>query len=455
MAISSINPVNGNLIKTYHQHSLETVDEKIKQTHAAWLKWKDTSLEERAQHLLSAAKVLRNRKQELAKLMAAEMGKPLKDGEGEIEKCAVCCEYYAKNGAGFLSPEFIGTEASKSYVTFIPLGVILAVMPWNFPFWQAFRFIIPGLLAGNCGVLKHSSNVGGCALAIEEIIRDAGFPEHVFQTLMIDSKTVDKVIENTLIKAVTLTGSTKAGMHVAQKAASLVKKAVLELGGSDPYIILADADLALAAKTCAASRLINAGQSCIAAKRFIVVSEVEEEFVNLFKKEMQAAVMGDPLDAKSTIGPQARADLRDELHAQVLDSVKMGARCILGGEVPEGNNAFYPPTILTNVKKGMPAYDDELFGPVASVITAADENEAIEIANDTIYGLGACVFSNDISKAEDIAANRLNAGNCFVNELVKSDPRLPFGGVNQSGFGRELGSFGIREFVNIKTVYIK
>lgn len=455
MAISSINPVNGNLIKTYDQHSLETVDEKIKQTHAAWLKWKDTSLEERAQHLLSAAKALRNRKPELAKLMATEMGKPLKDGEGEIEKCAVCCEYYAKNGAGFLSPEFIETEASKSYVTFNPLGVILAVMPWNFPFWQAFRFIIPGLLAGNCGVLKHSSNVGGCALAIEEIIRDAGFPEHVFQTLMIDSKTVDKVIENPLIKAVTLTGSTKAGMHVAQKAASLVKKAVLELGGSDPYIILADADLALAAKTCAASRLINAGQSCIAAKRFIVVREVEEEFVNLFKKQMQAAVMGDPLDAKSTIGPQARADLRDELHAQVLDSVKMGASCILGGEVPEGNNAFYPPTILTNVKKGMPAYDDELFGPVASVITAADENEAIEIANDTIYGLGACVFSNDISKAEDIAANRLNAGNCFVNELVKSDPRLPFGGVNQSGFGRELGSFGIREFVNIKTVYIK
>jgi succinate-semialdehyde dehydrogenase/glutarate-semialdehyde dehydrogenase len=310
-------------------------------------------------------------------------------------------------------------------------------------------------MAGNCGVLKHASNVPGCALAIEDIIVEAGFPEHVFQTLLIESKAVNAVIENPLISAVTLTGSVEAGKKVAEKAGSLIKKTVLELGGSDAYLVLEDADLELAAETCVNSRLINSGQSCIAAKRFIVIRAVEEKFLRLFKDKMAAKIMGDPLDEKTDIGPQARLELRDGLHQQVLDSISMGAQCILGGQVPHGNNAFYPPTILTGVKKGMPAYDEELFGPVASVIVAENEEEAIGFANDSIFGLGAAVFSADIARAEGIAANKLQAGSCFVNSLVKSDPRLPFGGIKQSGYGRELSYYGIKEFVNIKTVYIK
>jgi len=455
MAIESINPATGKLIKSYQALSQQEVEQRISETHNSWLIWKTISFQERARYIKNTAEVLRKRKAELAHLMALEMGKPLKAGEAEIEKCAVCCEYYAENGAKFLAPELIETDADKSYVVFQPLGVVLAIMPWNFPFWQAFRFIAPALMAGNCGVLKHSSNVAGCAIAIEEIIREAGFPGNVFQTLLIGSDAVDKVIENTFIKAVTLTGSTSAGKKVAQKAASLLKKSVLELGGSDPYLILKDADLELAAKVCTESRLINSGQSCIAAKRFIVAKEIEDEFINRFKENMSSKNMGNPLDEKNTIGPQARHDLRDELHQQVLKSIEMGAKCVLGGEIPEGDGAFYPPTILTNVKKGMPAYDEELFGPVAAVITADSEEKAIEIANDTIFGLGAAVFSRDLPTAEHIAANLLNAGSCFINELVKSDPRLPFGGINQSGYGRELGVYGIKEFVNIKTVFIK
>ena len=455
MAIESVNPTNGELIKRYTAISPQEADKKVAETHTAWLKWKDVPFKERTVHLLSLAKVLRTRKAALAELMATEMGKPLKAGEGEIEKCADCCEYYAKHAEEFLKPELIKTEASKSYISFQPLGVVLAIMPWNFPFWQAFRFIAPGLMAGNCGVLKHSSNVGGCAVAIEEAIREAGFPDDVFQTLLIGSDGVDKLIENPFVKAITLTGSTGAGIKVAQKAASLLKKTVLELGGSDAYIILKDADLEHAADICTQSRLINSGQSCIAAKRFVVVKEVEQEFTRLFKEKMGSKTMGDPFDAKTDIGPQARQDLRDALHKQVLKSIEKGAKCILGGEIPEGNNAFYPATILTDVKKGMPAYDEELFGPVAAVITAEHEEDAIRIANDTVFGLGAAVFSKDIARAEAIAAERVNVGSCFVNDFVKSDPRLPFGGVNQSGYGRELGVYGIKEFVNIKTVYVK
>ncbi len=455
MAIESINPATGELIKSYQPLSQSEVEQRISETHNSWLIWKTISYQERARYIKNTAEILRKRKEELARLMALEMGKPLKAGEAEIEKCAVCCEYYAENGAKFLSPETIETDANKSYVVFQPLGVILAIMPWNFPFWQAFRFIAPALMAGNCGVLKHSSTVGGCAIAIEEIIREAGFPGNVFQTLLIGSDAVDKVIENPFIKAVTLTGSTSAGKKVAQKAASLLKKSVLELGGSDPYLILKDASLELAAKVCTESRLINSGQSCIAAKRFIVAKEIEDEFINHFKENMSSKKMGDPLDEKNTIGPQARHDLRDELHQQVLKSIELGAKCVLGGEIPEGNGAFYPPTILTNVKKGMPAFDEELFGPVAAVISAETEQQAIDIANDSVFGLGASVFSKDIQRAEHIASQLLNAGSCFVNELVKSDPRLPFGGINQSGYGRELGVYGIKEFVNIKTVFIK
>lgn len=340
-------------------------------------------------------------------------------------------------------------------MSFQPIGLVLAIMPWNFPFWQVFRFLAPTLMAGNCGILKHASNVFGCALEIENIIKAAGFPENVFRTILIPGSEVERVIENEYIVAVSLTGSTEAGKKVAEKAGSLLKKTVLELGGSDPYIILHDADLELAAETCVNSRIINSGQSCIAAKRFVVVKAVEKEFTELFLQKMASKVMGDPLDEKTDIGPLARIDLRNDLHQQVKESIAMNAKCLLGGFIPEGNNAFYPPTVLTDVVKGMPAYDQELFGPVAAIISANDDEHAIEIANDSVFGLGSAIFSRDIKRAEYIAETQIQAGACFVNALVKSDSRLPFGGIKQSGYGRELSHYGIKEFVNIKTVYIK
>jgi succinate-semialdehyde dehydrogenase/glutarate-semialdehyde dehydrogenase len=454
MNTSSINPVNGEKIKKYFLHSNKQAMQKVAQTHNVWLSWRDSNFTERSRLLKQMHAVLLNRKDELAKLMAIEMGKPVKQGIAEIEKCAGVCLYYAENAKDFLKDQVVKTEAAKSYITFQPIGLVLAVMPWNFPFWQVFRFLAPALAAGNCGVLKHASHVPGCALVIEDIVKQAGFPEHVFQTLMISSEQVNKVIENPLIKAVTLTGSTNAGIQVAQKAGSLLKKTVLELGGSDAYIVLEDADLEHAAEICVNSRLINSGQSCIAAKRFIVVKSVEKEFTRLFLEKMQAKVMGDPLLETTDVGPQARVDLRDELHKQVKRSIKLGAKCILGGTIPKGKHAFYPPTILTKVKKGMPAYDEELFGPVAAIIKAHDEVDAIRIANDSVFGLGGAVFTTDIKTGERVAATLLEAGSCFVNASVKSDPRLPFGGIKQSGYGRELGMFGIHEFVNIKTVYI-
>ena len=457
MSITSINPVNGKLNRYYEEDTPAAVGEKIEQTHQAWLLWRETGFPERAALLRKMAENLRHQKEELAILMTIEMGKPVKDGVSEIEKCALVCDYYAAEGAGFLKDEIIATEAAKSYVSFQPLGIVLAVMPWNFPFWQVFRFLAPALMAGNCGLLKHASSVPGCAQAIEQLVRVSGFPDNVFQTLMIGSGAVNAVMEHPRIKAVTLTGSTGAGMKVAAEAGRLLKKTVLELGGSDPYIILADADLEQAAETCVYSRLINNGQSCIAAKRFIVVSSVEEKFTALFKEKMMQRKTGDPFDAAIDLGPMARADLRDELHRQVQDNIAAGAKCILGGTIPsfEGDHAFYMPTILTGIKRGMPAYSEEIFGPVASVISAADTDEAVQLANDTSFGLGGAVFTKDIPLGEDIARNRLQAGSCFVNSFVKSDPRLPFGGINQSGYGRELGVFGIREFVNIKTVYIR
>jgi len=457
MSITSINPVTGSIIKSYTADSEQAVLTKIENANAVWADWKGLSLQKKAALLKRTATVLRKEKKELAKLMALEMGKPLQAGLDEIEKCASVCEYYATSGAEHLADQLIETEASKSYVSFQPLGIVFAIMPWNFPFWQVFRFLAPGLMAGNCGLLKHASNVPGCALAIAQVLLDAGFPEHVFQTLMIDSKTAQKVIAHPLVKAVTLTGSTAAGMQVAKQAAGLLKKSVLELGGSDPYLILDDADLESAAEICAQSRLINNGQSCIAAKRFIVTAAVEQKFLELFSAKMASKVTGDPLDKSSDLGPMARADLRDELHQQVMDNIKKGAKCILGGVIPdfEGEHAFYTPTVLTGVKKGMPAYDQELFGPVATVISAKDTAEAIQIANDTSFGLGSAVFTADLAEGERIARLELQAGSAFVNAMVKSDPRLPFGGINQSGYGRELGLYGIHEFVNIKTVYIK
>jgi succinate-semialdehyde dehydrogenase/glutarate-semialdehyde dehydrogenase len=455
--MQSINPVNGEVIKTYKEDAEEGVAKKIEQAQAAWGPWRNSIFKERAVLLKNTAVVLRKRQQQLAALMALEMGKPLQAGLDEIEKCAAVCEYYAENGEKYLKDEMIATEATRSFVTYKPLGVVLAVMPWNFPFWQAFRFLAPGLMAGNCGLLKHASNVTGCALAIEEVLLAAGFPDHVFQTLIIGSKAVQKVIENPIVKAVTLTGSTQAGMQVAQQAASLLKKSVLELGGSDPYLVLEDANLDYAAGVCAESRLINNGQSCIAAKRFILVESIAEEFIKLFKAKMSAKKTGDPFDKHTQLGPMSRKDLRDELHQQVLDNIAAGAECILGGEIPEfpGDHAFYTPTILTGIKKGMPAYTEELFGPVALIITVKNTEDAIRVANDSLFGLGAAVFTKDEVKGEQIASHQLMAGSCFVNSLVKSDPRLPFGGIKQSGYGRELGVFGIREFVNIKTVYVR
>lgn len=457
MTIQTVNPANNKPIKTYQLHAEEEVINKLEQASLAWQNWRKTSFAERKKRMLKAADVLREEKSALAELMALEMGKPITDGIAEIEKCAKVCEYYANHSENILKDDFVVTEASKSYVSYQSLGVVLAIMPWNFPFWQSFRFLAPALMAGNCCVLKHASNVPGCALAIEEIILKAGFPNNVFHTLLIKSGSVKRIIDNPVIEAITLTGSTQAGMEVAKQAGSLIKKTVLELGGSDPYIILEDADLDYAARACAQSRLINNGQSCISAKRFIVVEQVEKEFTSLLKKYMEEFIIGDPLDEKTQLGPMAKVTLRDELHEQVEKSIEQGAECILGGKIsPENrNNAFYPPTILTNVKKGMVAYEEELFGPVATVICVKDADEAIRVANDTVFGLGAGIFTKNSGEGERIAREELQAGSCFVNTFVKSDSRLPFGGIKQSGYGRELASNGIKEFVNIKTVVVQ
>jgi succinate-semialdehyde dehydrogenase/glutarate-semialdehyde dehydrogenase len=422
--------------------------------HQTWRAWRATAFGERATLMKGAAAILRERKHDLARLMAAEMGKPLKQGAAEADKCAWVCDYYADNAEAHLAPEIVETEAAKSYVAFQPLGVVLAIMPWNFPFWQVFRFAAPALMAGNVGVLKHASNVPGCALAIQDIFLQAGFPQGAFQTLLIGSGHVKELIEHPQVRAVTLTGSTPAGKAVAAQAGAVLKKTVLELGGSDPYIVLEDADLDFAAGTCVNSRLINAGQSCIAAKRFIVVEPVLDAFTARFVALMRGKKMGDPLADGTDLGPQARHDLRDGLHKQVLASLEQGATLLLGGTIPPGAGAYYPPTVLTDVTAGMPAYDEELFGPVAAIIRAKDEEDAVRIANDSVFGLGAAVFTKDTARGERVA-RALDAGATFVNSLVASDPRLPFGGIKESGYGRELGVFGIREFVNVKTVYVK
>ena len=454
MTIKSINPTTGETIQVYTAMSDADVDDILSHVGSAAQDWQTTAYSQRSSLLLKAGEVLRKRKAELARLMVAEMGKTYASAEGEVDKCAWVCDYYAEHGERFLAAETITSDATLSKIVYQPLGTVLAVMPWNFPLWQVFRFAAPALMAGNAGVLKHASNVTGCALAIEDLFREAGFPENVFRTLAITSDKVERVIENPIISAVTLTGSTAAGRAVAASAGRCLKKSVLELGGSDPYVILSDADLDAAVETCVNSRLINAGQSCIAAKRFIVVAERAEEFTERFTALMAKKKMGDPNNPENDLGPQARTELRNELHEQVNESISKGAELLLGGEIPEGSGAFYPPTVLANVKPGMPAYDDELFGPVAAIITAADEADAIRIANDSCFGLGAAIFTRDVEKGEAIAAGQLQAGACFVNSLVKSDPRLPFGGIKQSGYGRELSHLGIREFVNVKTVYV-
>ena len=452
MPIESLNPYNAQTIKTYEEFTPERIDEMLQGAESAFRSWRESNFEQRGEPMRRAGAILRERKEEHARLIASEMGKPLAEGRAEADKCAWVCDYYAENAAAFLAPEEVATDAARSRVEFQPLGVILAVMPWNFPFWQVLRFAAPAMMAGNAAVLKHASNVPGCAVAIEDVMRDAGFPQGLFQTLLIGSGSVDRVIENAIIKAVTLTGSTPAGKAVAAKAGSELKKTVLELGGSDPYLVLDDSGLEETAENCSAARMVNGGQSCVAAKRFIVLESLRERFEALMVEKMKGYRMGDPFEDGVRVGPQARYDLRDQLHDQVRRSVDLGARVLLGGKVPQVTGAFYPPTVLAGVTKGMPAYDEEMFGPVASLISVKDEDEAVRVANDTVFGLGAAVYTSDEVQAERVAS-RIEAGSCFINGFVRSDPRLPFGGIKQSGYGRELSAYGIREFVNIKTVY--
>lgn len=453
--ITAINPTTGDPVASYAPLDAAAMRRAIATADRAFQKWSRTSFAERAEGLRAVAGALRQQSGELATLMALEMGKPITAGRAEVEKCAWTADYYADHAEAFLADEFVATDATRSYIACRPLGVILAVMPWNFPFWQVFRFAAPALMAGNVAVLKHASNVPGCALAVERLFRDAGLPAGVFTTLLVDSPLVKAAIRHPKVRAVTLTGGTGAGKAIAREAGARLKKTVLELGGSDPYLILEDADLEHAATVCAAARLINAGQSCIAAKRFIVVEAVRREFERLLVSRMAAAQLGDPLDERTEIGPLARHDLRDTLHDQVARSIARGATLLLGGAVPEGRGAYYPPTVLTGVTKGMPAFTEELFGPVAAVIPVRTERAAIRAANDSAFGLGAAVFTRDVARGERIAATELDAGSCFVNASVRSDPRLPFGGVKESGYGRELGRAGIREFVNLKTVYLR
>jgi succinate-semialdehyde dehydrogenase/glutarate-semialdehyde dehydrogenase len=452
--MESINPFTGEVLARYEEMTRDAVDAAIDAAHRAHLEWRELSLPERARPMKRAAALLHERAVEYGRLMAAEMGKPLRDGIAEAKKCATGCDFYAENAERFLSPQPVKLEGRTAKVVFRPLGVLLAVMPWNFPFWQVIRFAAPALMAGNGGVLKHAANVQGCALALERLFRDAGFPEHLFRTLVIGNKAVEAVIEHPLVRAVSLTGSSGAGRAVARKAGDCLKKCVLELGGSDAYLVLDDSDIAFAAGQSAKGRLVNAGQSCIAAKRFIVIETVRTEFEKHLVEEMGKWRMGDPLDEATTLGPMARHDLRNSLHEQVQKSIAMGARCLAGGKIPEGEGAFYPPTVLSDVRNGMPAYDEEMFGPVAAVIAAAEENDAIRLANDSEFGLGGGIFTRNLRHGEALASDAIEAGLVFVNAPVESNPLLPFGGIKESGYGRELSSFGIHEFVNIKTVVV-
>jgi len=451
----SINPNTGTTIASYPINTPKQIQNSLLRAQKSFAVWSMSSFKERATVLKQIAAEIRLQKQKLALLATAEMGKPIAQSNAELDKCAATLDFYAKEGPRFLAKELIATNASKSYVAYCPIGTVLAVMPWNFPYWQVFRALGPILMAGNTMVLKHASNVSGCALAMAALVNKATGNKGLLQTLILPAAQVQDLIAHPAIAAVTFTGSTTAGSKLAAVAGAYLKKQVLELGGSDAYVILADADLDHATDVCVRARLVNTGQSCVAAKRFVVVKSIRKHFEALFVEKMSKVTYGNPLDASNNIGPMARIDLRDELHAQVLKSIALGAKLILGGFIPDGPGAFYPPTVLTNVKKGMPAYHDELFGPVAAIIEAKDENDAMKIANDSIYGLGGAIFSRQIKNAERLAAQVLQAGNCFVNDQVHSDAAMPFGGIKQSGYGRELGLFGIREFVNIKSVFIK
>lgn len=451
----TVDPATGEKGKAYDGHTLGEALDILGLTHAAAAGWRKVSYADRARLMKKAAAVLRANKDRYAALMTAEMGKTLTDGRAEIEKCAGACEFFADHAAAFLKDEPVDVGGPTAFTTFNPLGVVLAVMPWNFPFWQVFRFASPGLMAGNGAVLKHASNVPACALAIEEVFAEAGFPRDLFRTLLIPSGDVAALIEDDRVAAVTLTGSVAAGRKVAATAGGALKKVVLELGGSDAYVILEDADVDLAARVCATARMVNAGQSCIAGKRFIVVESLATAFEQALVREMARFQLGDPTDGATKFGPLVSVEARDEIHRQVEASAKAGARLLLGGELPGRPGAWYPATVLTDVAEGQPAHDEEVFGPVAAIIRAKDEADAIRIANASEFGLGSGVITSDIARGTRIAAEDLDAGMAFVNANVRSDARLPFGGVKHSGNGRECARYGMLEFVNVKTVWVE
>ncbi|WP_268036588.1 NAD-dependent succinate-semialdehyde dehydrogenase [Algoriphagus sp. PAP.12] len=450
----SINPYTGELLKEFDLLSEKILDEKLKLSDQAYQGWKSVSFSEKAKLMKNAAKELKENKDFYAEIISLEMGKVIKESIAEVEKCAWVCEFYAENAEAFLKPDLIDLpDGKKAKVLHQPIGAVLAVMPWNFPFWQVFRFAAPTLMAGNTGLLKHASNVPQCALAIEEVFIKAGFPKGVFQTLLIDSKSTTQIINKSEIKAVTLTGSEKAGASVASEAGKNIKKSLLELGGSDPFIVTEDADIPTAAKTAAKARMINFGQSCIAAKRFIVHENVFEEFLEIFSTEIKSLKEGDPLSMESDFACMARPDLAEELYTQVQKSLEKGAKAILGGEKPKKESAKFSPTILIDIPKDSPAYSEELFGPVAIVFKVKSDTEAVQIANDSEFGLGGSVWSTNQEKAEKIAT-QIETGAVFINSMVASNPHLPFGGIKKSGYGRELSRLGILEFVNAKTVYL-
>src|SRR5438309_907775 len=453
MTVVSINPTTGETLETFAETTPAALERVLDEAVAAYQTWRRCSYAHRAKLVREAARLLRERKSQHARTMALEMGKPLPQGEAEAEKCAWVCDYYAEHAERFLADEPRETDASKAFVRFDPIGPVLAIMPWNFPFWQVFRFAAPALMAGNAGLLKHAPNVTRCALAIEEVFRQAGFPEGLFRTVILQNEAVAGVIADPRVRAATLTGSDRAGSQVAAQAGTHLKKMVLELGGSDPFLVLEDAEVDQAARTAAEARLLNSGQSCIAAKRFIVVESVADRFLDTFVSEMAARRLGDPLAPATQLGPQARLDLRANLHRQVTESVRRGARLLLGGKLPDGPGCYYPATVLAAVHEGMPAFDEEVFGPAAAVIRVPDETQALRVANASRYGLGASVWTADPARGERLA-RELEAGSVFVNGLVRSDPRLPFGGVQRSGSGRELSEYGLKAVVNIKTVWV-
>ncbi len=452
--MKSIDPSNGSVIAEVPDHDAAEMGVRVARAEGAFPGWRERSFPERAEPMRHLAALLREKKADLARTMAREMGKPVKQGVAEIEKCALTADFYAEHAEGLLRDEPVSTEASSSFVTYQPLGAVLAIMPWNFPFWQVIRAAAPALMAGNVVVLKHASNVPGSALALEALFGEAGFPEGAFSVVFTDGDGALGLIDDARIAAVTLTGSPRAGRAVAARAGQALKKVVLELGGSDPYVVLSDADLDLAVSTSVAARMTNGGQSCIAGKRFIVVREHLKAFESGFVARMNDVKMGDPLSMDTELGPMARADLRDELHRQVEASIAAGARLVTGGTVPARPGAWYPPTVLASVTPGIPAFDEELFGPVAALVEARDDEDALRLANASTFGLGAAVFTRDERRGTDLARRVLAAGACFVNAQVRSDPRLPFGGIKDSGYGRELGALGIKEFVNAKTVWV-